>query len=108
METDADCLTAAAGARWIVDGESYFTNVAAALRGARSAVHIAGWWVCPEVFLERPVRADWDGVSGAPYWLAAAGVWRQNRRCHPLPALLAGGLSHGRAQDGWANNIPRV
>ncbi|KAH9260272.1 hypothetical protein BASA81_001442 [Batrachochytrium salamandrivorans] len=40
-------------ARFLVDGQAYFTQVLAALRLAQRQIFISGWWVTPDIELER-------------------------------------------------------
>lgn len=40
-------------ARFLVDGQAYFAQVLAALRQAQTQIFISGWWVTPDVELER-------------------------------------------------------
>ena len=50
---------------YYIDGENYFAALAKALRAAQRCVYIAGWWLTPEIFLER---------SGDNY-----SEWKENR-----------------------------
>lgn len=38
---------------YYIDGENYYAALAKALRKAKKSVYIAGWWLTPEIFLER-------------------------------------------------------
>ncbi|KAI1641239.1 phospholipase D/nuclease [Biscogniauxia mediterranea] len=42
------------GAKWYVDGASYFHAVSIALEEARESVYILDWWLSPELYLRRP------------------------------------------------------
>eukprot|EP01117_Protostelium_nocturnum_P008285 TRINITY_DN2958_c0_g3_i2.p1 TRINITY_DN2958_c0_g3~~TRINITY_DN2958_c0_g3_i2.p1 ORF type:complete len:1587 (-),score=640.24 TRINITY_DN2958_c0_g3_i2:186-4946(-) len=40
-------------ARWFVDGTHYMGFLASALEHAKKEIFIAGWWVCPDLYLRR-------------------------------------------------------
>ncbi|KAK9776773.1 hypothetical protein AB5N19_10651 [Seiridium cardinale] len=42
------------GAKWYVDGASYFWAVSVALEEARETIYILDWWLSPELYLRRP------------------------------------------------------
>ncbi|KAH8680863.1 putative phospholipase D [Xylariales sp. PMI_506] len=42
------------GAKWYVDGASYFWAVSIALEQARESIYILDWWLSPELYLRRP------------------------------------------------------
>ncbi|KAI0132491.1 hypothetical protein BJ170DRAFT_614156 [Xylariales sp. AK1849] len=42
------------GAKWYVDGASYFWAVSVALEQARESIYILDWWLSPELYLRRP------------------------------------------------------
>jgi phospholipase D1/2 len=42
------------GAKWYVDGASYFHAVSMALEEARESIYILDWWLSPEIYLRRP------------------------------------------------------
>ncbi|KAI1335858.1 phospholipase D/nuclease [Xylariaceae sp. FL0016] len=42
------------GAKWYVDGASYFHAVSLALEQARESIYILDWWLSPELYLRRP------------------------------------------------------
>ncbi len=44
--------------RWFVDGESYFDAVYEALTHATKEVYITDWWLCPKLYLRRPLALD--------------------------------------------------
>ncbi|KAI5065331.1 hypothetical protein GOP47_0020026 [Adiantum capillus-veneris] len=41
-------------AQWFIDGEAAFNAIALAIEQAKSEIFIAGWWLCPELYLRRP------------------------------------------------------
>jgi phospholipase D1/2 len=41
-------------AQWFVDGKAAFEAIATAIENARSEIFIAGWWLCPDLYLRRP------------------------------------------------------
>ncbi|XP_057806056.1 phospholipase D zeta 1 isoform X1 [Salvia miltiorrhiza] len=45
-------------AQWFVDGRAAFEAIALAIEEAKSEIFICGWWMCPELFLRRPFRAN--------------------------------------------------
>ena len=49
-----------ARAQWFVDGAAYFSALYDALKSARSQIFIAGWWVCPDLYLKRPASEHPD------------------------------------------------
>ncbi|KAL0414782.1 UNVERIFIED_CONTAM: Phospholipase D zeta 1 [Sesamum radiatum] len=44
-------------AQWFVDGRAAFKAIALAMEEAKSEIFICGWWLCPELYLERPFHA---------------------------------------------------
>ncbi|KAH6659345.1 hypothetical protein BKA67DRAFT_652577 [Truncatella angustata] len=42
------------GAKWYVDGASYFHAVSVALEEAQESIYILDWWLSPELYLRRP------------------------------------------------------
>ncbi|KAI1877539.1 hypothetical protein JX265_003547 [Neoarthrinium moseri] len=42
------------GAKWYVDGASYFWAVSVALEQAKESIYILDWWLSPELYLRRP------------------------------------------------------
>jgi phospholipase D1/2 len=46
------------GAKWYVDGASYFWAVSEALESARESIYILDWWLSPELYLRRPPSAN--------------------------------------------------
>lgn len=44
-------------AQWFVDGQTAFEAIASAIENANSEIYITGWWVCPELYLRRPVHS---------------------------------------------------
>lgn len=47
---------AACSVSWHVDGEDTFEAMYHAIRNAKHEILIAGWWICPDLFLIRPGR----------------------------------------------------
>ncbi|PWA53084.1 phospholipase D P2 [Artemisia annua] len=45
-------------AQWFVDGEVGFEAIALAIANAKSEIYVTGWWLCPELYLKRPFRAN--------------------------------------------------
>jgi phospholipase D1/2 len=43
-------------AQWFVDGKAAFEAIALAIEDARTEIFITGWWLCPELYLQRPFR----------------------------------------------------
>jgi len=41
-------------AEFLVDGQEYFSSLYKHLMDANESIYIAGWWVSPELFLNRP------------------------------------------------------
>ncbi|KAJ7527416.1 hypothetical protein O6H91_16G053700 [Diphasiastrum complanatum] len=41
-------------AQWFVDGKAAFEAIASAIEDAKSQIFIAGWWLCPELYMRRP------------------------------------------------------
>jgi phospholipase D1/2 len=41
-------------AQWFIDGRAAFEAIATAIENARSEIFIAGWWLCPDLYLRRP------------------------------------------------------
>ncbi|KAK4425907.1 Phospholipase D zeta 1 [Sesamum alatum] len=44
-------------AQWFVDGRAAFRAIALAIEEAKSEIFICGWWLCPELYLQRPFHA---------------------------------------------------
>lgn len=45
-------------AQWFVDGKAAFEAIATAIENARSEIFIAGWWLCPDLYLRRPFSSN--------------------------------------------------
>ncbi|KAF8394606.1 hypothetical protein HHK36_020820 [Tetracentron sinense] len=43
-------------AQWFVDGRAAFKAIASSIKEAKSEIFIAGWWLCPELYLQRPFQ----------------------------------------------------
>ncbi|XP_051129842.1 phospholipase D zeta 1-like isoform X2 [Andrographis paniculata] len=43
-------------AQWFVDGCAAFEAIALAIEEAKSEIFICGWWVCPELYMQRPFQ----------------------------------------------------
>nr|CCA20619.1 Phospholipase D putative [Albugo laibachii Nc14] len=56
---------AACSVSWHVDGEDTFEAMYHAIRSAKHEILIAGWWLCPDLFLIRPGR-KMEGVKEMP------------------------------------------
>lgn len=79
------------GARWFVDGKETFRCMADAIELAQSEILIAGWWVCPSIFMRRD---EGDGPESRLDQLlkrkATAGVkiniiiWNETKIAMPL------------------------
>ncbi|KAH6558875.1 hypothetical protein KP509_1Z041100, partial [Ceratopteris richardii] len=41
-------------AQWFIDGKAAFNAISSAIDNAKSEIFIAGWWLCPELYLRRP------------------------------------------------------
>ncbi|XP_061349147.1 phospholipase D zeta 1-like [Gastrolobium bilobum] len=41
-------------AQWFIDGRAAFEAIASSIKDAKSEIFICGWWVCPELYLQRP------------------------------------------------------
>ncbi|KAF6989839.1 hypothetical protein CFC21_007124 [Triticum aestivum] len=41
-------------AQWFIDGQAGFEAIASSIEHAKSEIFIAGWWLCPELYLRRP------------------------------------------------------
>jgi phospholipase D1/2 len=41
-------------ARWFLNASAYMESVMHALSASREEIYIAGWWLCPELYLKRP------------------------------------------------------
>ena len=46
------------GAKWFVDGESYFSYLLEQLKTAKESVYITDWFMSPEIALKRPINYD--------------------------------------------------
>ena len=46
------------GAKWFVDGESYFGYLLNQLKGAKESVYITDWFLSPELALKRPINYE--------------------------------------------------
>ena len=46
------------GAKWFVDGESYFGYLLNQLKGAKESVYITDWFMSPELALKRPINYE--------------------------------------------------
>jgi phosphatidylserine/phosphatidylglycerophosphate/cardiolipin synthase-like enzyme len=46
------------GAKWFVDGESYFGYLLNQLKGAKESVYITDWFISPELALKRPINYE--------------------------------------------------
>ena len=46
------------GARWFIDGKSYFEYLLNQLKGAKESVYITDWFMSPELALKRPINYD--------------------------------------------------
>lgn len=44
-------------AQWFIDGKAAFDAIASGIEYAKSEIFIAGWWLCPELYLRRPFAA---------------------------------------------------
>ncbi|XP_043811423.1 phospholipase D zeta 1 isoform X2 [Manihot esculenta] len=44
-------------AQWFVDGRAAFSAIASSIEDAKSEIFICGWWLCPELYLQRPFQA---------------------------------------------------
>lgn len=50
-------------AKWYINGEDYFSNIADDIENATSKIYITDWWLSPELVLKRPYRkvdGKWD------------------------------------------------
>ncbi|XP_024390954.1 phospholipase D zeta 1 [Physcomitrium patens] len=45
-------------AQWFIDGKAAFEAIAGAIENARSEIFIAGWWLCPDLYLRRPYGSN--------------------------------------------------
>lgn len=45
-------------AQWFIDGRAAFEAIAVAIEDAKSEIFIAGWWLCPELYLRRPFSTN--------------------------------------------------
>ena len=45
-------------AKWFIDGEQYFKDLASELMNAKETIFITDWWLSPEVWLTRPVAIN--------------------------------------------------
>lgn len=43
--------------QWFVDGQAAFDAIASSIEDAKSEIFITGWWLCPELYLQRPFHA---------------------------------------------------
>lgn len=41
--------------QWFIDGKTAFEAIASAIEEAKSEIFIPSWWICPEVYLRRPM-----------------------------------------------------
>lgn len=41
--------------QWFVDAKDYWAKAAAMIEMSREEILIADWWLCPEVYLRRPM-----------------------------------------------------
>ena len=46
------------GAKWFVDGESYFEYLLNQLKGAKESVYITDWFMSPQLALKRPINYE--------------------------------------------------
>lgn len=44
------------------DGEEYFSDLADDLEKANSTIHITDWWLCPLLYLKRPIELIKEGI----------------------------------------------
>eukprot|EP00252_Welwitschia_mirabilis_P011329 TRINITY_DN25484_c0_g1_i1.p1 TRINITY_DN25484_c0_g1~~TRINITY_DN25484_c0_g1_i1.p1 ORF type:complete len:1094 (+),score=199.07 TRINITY_DN25484_c0_g1_i1:223-3504(+) len=44
--------------QWFIDGKAAFEAIASAIAEAKSEIFIAGWWICPELYLRRPFNLN--------------------------------------------------
>ena len=54
-------------AKWYINGEHYYDDVANCIEEAKSEIYITDWWLSPEVYLKRPVKIDAEGKKDT-YW----------------------------------------
>ncbi|MCQ2816486.1 MAG: hypothetical protein MJ252_04380 [archaeon] len=54
-------------ARFLIDGENYFSLLRDKLLKANDSVFFTDWWMSPQVFLKRPVKTDLYAHSGLLY-----------------------------------------
>ena len=47
--------------KWFVDGSSYFDDLYQKILEAKETIFLAGWWISPELFLQRPVCTENPG-----------------------------------------------
>ncbi|CAK4078868.1 unnamed protein product [Aphanomyces euteiches] len=45
-----------AKAQWYVDGQDTFAAMLQAIESAKTQLFIAGWWICPTIYLTRPAQ----------------------------------------------------
>jgi phospholipase D1/2 len=58
------------GAKWYIDGCSYFWALSEAIESAKDSIWIMDWWLSPELFLRRP-PSKWPNYR-LDYMLKAA------------------------------------
>ena len=49
--------------KWYVNAHIYMEHVMHALNEAREEIYIADWWLCPELYLKRPITAASSPLS---------------------------------------------
>jgi phospholipase D1/2 len=59
--------------QWFVDAKDYYEKAAAILEIAREEVFIADWWLCPEIYMKRP-------MAEGNYWRLGDILQRQAKR----------------------------
>ncbi|XP_010551080.1 PREDICTED: phospholipase D zeta 1 [Tarenaya hassleriana] len=45
-------------AQWFVDGGAAFEAIASSIENAKSEIFLCGWWLCPELYLRRPLQSQ--------------------------------------------------
>lgn len=48
-------------AKWYINAENYYQDIAQDIKSAKREIFITDWWMCPHIYLKRPMPLDESG-----------------------------------------------
>lgn len=72
---------------WYINARQYFRDISLELEAAKSEIFITDWWICPQIYLQRPVRVE-NGIPVDYHWRLDTVLLRAAKRGVKINILL--------------------